>query len=181
MAEIYDRRSRGEAARIGGVGLKTVRDWELRFNARGPDGLIDGVVRWRLKDLVAERGQDRAEEQNHAPLGQAWDTARRTPRPTHPLSKSPSLSDHWRSRAQVRRHCPRARGWRRSRPTNLQQRRHEPLSAGNLGQRRPRQPCQRYPRPLPLRLEQPHRTALGHDIHRNVKMGASVISRAGWY
>jgi transposase len=30
------------AARIGGVGLQIVRDWVLRFNARGPDGLLDG-------------------------------------------------------------------------------------------------------------------------------------------
>ncbi len=46
VAEIYDGRSRGEAARIGGVGLQTVRDWVLRFNARGPDGLalIDATV-----------------------------------------------------------------------------------------------------------------------------------------
>ena len=28
--------------RIGGVGLQTVRDWVVRFNARGPEGLIDG-------------------------------------------------------------------------------------------------------------------------------------------
>ena len=84
VAEIYDGHSRSEASRIGGVGLQTVRDWVLRFNARGPDGLIDakhpgptpklnaeqraalgrlveagpqpaidGVMRWRLKDLVA--------------------------------------------------------------------------------------------------------------------------------
>jgi len=24
------------------VGLQTVRDWVLRFNAKGPDGLVDG-------------------------------------------------------------------------------------------------------------------------------------------
>ena len=42
MAEIYDGGSRGAAARIGDVGLQTVRDWVLRFNAKGPDGLIDG-------------------------------------------------------------------------------------------------------------------------------------------
>ena len=42
MAEIYDGGSRGEAARIGDVGLQTVRDWVLRFNAKGPAGLIDG-------------------------------------------------------------------------------------------------------------------------------------------
>ena len=42
LAEIYDGGSRGDAARIGGVGLQIVRDWVLRFNARGPDGLLDG-------------------------------------------------------------------------------------------------------------------------------------------
>src|SRR5471032_620131 len=42
LAEIYDGGSRGDAARIGGVGLQIVRDWVLRFNARGPDGLLNG-------------------------------------------------------------------------------------------------------------------------------------------
>ena len=42
LAEIYDGGSRSAAARIGGVGLQIVRDWVLRFNARGPDGLRDG-------------------------------------------------------------------------------------------------------------------------------------------
>ena len=37
-----DGGSRSEAARIGGVGLQTVRDWVLRFNRDGPDGLVDG-------------------------------------------------------------------------------------------------------------------------------------------
>ena len=41
LAAIYDGGSRGEAARIGGVGLQIVRDWVVKFNARGPDGLID--------------------------------------------------------------------------------------------------------------------------------------------
>ena len=42
LAEIYDGGSRTDAARIGGVGLQTVRDWVLRFNGRGPDALVDG-------------------------------------------------------------------------------------------------------------------------------------------
>ncbi len=42
LAEIYDGGTRTDAARIGGVGLQTVRDWVLRFNARGPEGLIGG-------------------------------------------------------------------------------------------------------------------------------------------
>ena len=33
---------RSEAAKIGGVGLQIIRDWVLRFNARGPNGLLDG-------------------------------------------------------------------------------------------------------------------------------------------
>ena len=42
LVEIYDGGTRGDAARLGGVGLQTIRDWVLRFNADWPDGLIDG-------------------------------------------------------------------------------------------------------------------------------------------
>jgi transposase len=41
LAAIYDGGSRTDAARIGGVTLQIVRDWVLRLNALGPDGLID--------------------------------------------------------------------------------------------------------------------------------------------
>lgn len=41
LAAIYDGATRTEAAKIGGVGLQIVRDWVLRFNARGPEGLLD--------------------------------------------------------------------------------------------------------------------------------------------
>ncbi len=44
VAEIYDGGRRMDAARIGDVGLQVVRDWVLRFNAKGPDGLIDGTA-----------------------------------------------------------------------------------------------------------------------------------------
>src|SRR4030088_2433199 len=42
LAAIYDGAGRTEAAKIGGVRLQIVRDWVLRFNARGPDGLLNG-------------------------------------------------------------------------------------------------------------------------------------------
>jgi transposase len=42
VAAIYDGATRSEAAKIGGVGLQIIRDWVMRFNARGPDGLLDG-------------------------------------------------------------------------------------------------------------------------------------------
>jgi transposase len=70
LRDDFDGGRRTSAARIGGVGLQIVRAWVLRFNARGPDGLLDdaqrralvemvecgpipsihGVVRWRLID-----------------------------------------------------------------------------------------------------------------------------------
>ncbi len=42
LAAIYDGATRTEAARIGGVTLQIVRDWVMRFNARGAAGLLDG-------------------------------------------------------------------------------------------------------------------------------------------
>jgi transposase len=42
LVTIYEGGSREDAARLGGVGLQTIRDWVLRFNLEGPDGLIDG-------------------------------------------------------------------------------------------------------------------------------------------
>src|SRR5450830_1151427 len=36
VAAIYDGATRTEAAKFGGVGLQIIRDWMLRFNARGP-------------------------------------------------------------------------------------------------------------------------------------------------
>lgn len=41
LAAIYDGGSRSDAARTGGVGLQIIRDWVLRLNAEGPDGLMD--------------------------------------------------------------------------------------------------------------------------------------------
>src|SRR5688572_5215071 len=41
LAAIYEGASRTQAARIGGVTLQIVRDWVVKFNATGPEGLID--------------------------------------------------------------------------------------------------------------------------------------------
>ena len=41
LAAIYEGASRTEAARIGGVTPQIVRDWVVKFNAHGPEGLID--------------------------------------------------------------------------------------------------------------------------------------------
>src|SRR5918997_891807 len=42
LAAIYDGSSRTEAAQIGSVTLQIVRDWVLRFNTKGPEGLLTG-------------------------------------------------------------------------------------------------------------------------------------------
>ena len=42
LAAIYDGACRTAAAQIGGVTLQIVRDWVLRFNAKGPQGLLTG-------------------------------------------------------------------------------------------------------------------------------------------
>ena len=42
LSSIYDGGSRSDAAQLGSVTLQIVRDWVVRFNARGPDGLING-------------------------------------------------------------------------------------------------------------------------------------------
>ncbi len=41
FAAIYDGATRGEMAKICGVTLQIVRDWVLRFNTLGPEGLVD--------------------------------------------------------------------------------------------------------------------------------------------
>ena len=41
LAVIYEGASRTQAAEVGGVTLQVVRDWVLRFNAEGAEGLID--------------------------------------------------------------------------------------------------------------------------------------------
>jgi len=57
LAAIYDGATRTEAARIGGVTLQIIRDWVVKFNAHGPEGLI-----------------------NRKPPGQALETHRRASR-----------------------------------------------------------------------------------------------------
>jgi transposase len=42
VAAIYDGATRTEAAKICGVGLQIIRDWVMRFNARGSASLLDG-------------------------------------------------------------------------------------------------------------------------------------------
>jgi transposase len=70
LAAVLDGMNRTEAARIGGMDRQTLRDWVHRFNALGPEGLLDNwskgpeprlsqQQRAEIADLV-ETGPDRA-------------------------------------------------------------------------------------------------------------------------
>jgi transposase-like protein len=41
IAAVLEGASRTEAAKIGGIDRQTLRDWVIRFNDQGPDGLIN--------------------------------------------------------------------------------------------------------------------------------------------
>src|SRR5258708_21788615 len=41
MAAVLDGASRRDAAKVGGMDRQTLRDWVIRFNEKGPDGLVN--------------------------------------------------------------------------------------------------------------------------------------------
>src|ERR1700748_798563 len=41
IAAVLDGASRAEAAKVGGMDRQTLRDWVIRFNEQGADGLIN--------------------------------------------------------------------------------------------------------------------------------------------
>ncbi len=72
LAAVRDGKDRGEAARIGGMDRQTLRDWVHRFNAAGPEGLLDNWTdgpksRLSTEQLaefakIVETGPDRARD-----------------------------------------------------------------------------------------------------------------------
>ena len=141
LAVIYDGGARSEAAKIGGVGLQIVRDWVVRFNAEGPDGLIDrkapgkaplltqaqraalaqaveagpkpyldGVVRWRLVDLVQWVWEEFGVSVSRQTLGRelrAMGLRKLSARPRH-YGQDPDAQTEFKKTSPT--------GWRRSGP-----------------------------------------------------------------
>jgi transposase len=68
LAVIYEGGSRTQAAEIGGVSLQSVRDWVLRFNAHGPDGLLDGKAPGQPSILSDEHRQRLSEMIESGPI-----------------------------------------------------------------------------------------------------------------
>jgi transposase len=55
VAAVYEGKERTEAAQIGAMDRQTLRDWVHRFNAEGPDGLIDRKPPGVKRRLTAEQ------------------------------------------------------------------------------------------------------------------------------
>ena len=148
LAVIYDGGRRTDAARTGAVSLQVIRDWVLRFNAEGPDGLInckapgaapklddaqrqalaaqveqgpvpavDGVVRWRLKDLVQwiwAEYEISLDETTVSRALKAMGFTKMTARPRHHAQNEFAIEDFkktspwsWRNSAEAYRRAPR--------------------------------------------------------------------------
>jgi transposase len=55
LAAVRDGMDRGDAAKIGGLDRQTLRDWVHRFNASGPEGLVDNWTEGPKPRLTAEQ------------------------------------------------------------------------------------------------------------------------------
>lgn len=68
LAAIYDGGRRTDAARIGAVTLQIVRDWVLRFNAEGPEGLKNNWAGGAPSKLKPEHKRFLAEMIERGPI-----------------------------------------------------------------------------------------------------------------
>ena len=76
IALILDGGSRSDAARLAGVTLQIVRDWVLRFNADGPDGLATRKAPGRASILNDEQRARLAEIVEAGPVPAAHGVVR---------------------------------------------------------------------------------------------------------
>ncbi|NOX41676.1 MAG: helix-turn-helix domain containing protein [Alphaproteobacteria bacterium] len=61
LAAIADGKNRTQAAAIGLMDRQTLRDWVIRFNEQGPEGLINKKASGRPSKLTAEQRRELAE------------------------------------------------------------------------------------------------------------------------
>lgn len=76
LAVIYDDGGRTDAAKVGGVTLQIVRDWVLRFNADGPEGLKNRWGPGPAPKLTAEHLRALAELVERGPVPAIHDVVR---------------------------------------------------------------------------------------------------------
>lgn len=61
LAAIYDGKNRTQAAAVGLMDRQTLRDWVIRFNEQGPEGLVNKKSSGRPSKLTAEQRSELAE------------------------------------------------------------------------------------------------------------------------
>src|SRR3954471_19603239 len=61
LGGVVEGMNRAEAARIGGMDRQTLRDWVHRFNAHGPEGLLDSWCKGPEPRLSSEQRAEVAE------------------------------------------------------------------------------------------------------------------------
>lgn len=76
VALILDGGSRSDAAKVAGVTLQIVRDWVLRFNEGGPDGLATRKAPGRASILNDEQRARLAEQVEAGPIPAAHGVVR---------------------------------------------------------------------------------------------------------
>lgn len=76
LALILDGSSRSEAATASGVTLQVVRDWVIRFNTDGPDGLISRKAPGKASILNDEQRRALAQQVEAGPIPAAHGVVR---------------------------------------------------------------------------------------------------------
>ena len=68
LAVVYDGGSRSDGAKAGDVGLQTFRDWVLRFNAGGPEVLLNGKAPGQAPRLNASQRRELVQMVEDGPI-----------------------------------------------------------------------------------------------------------------
>src|SRR5262245_9315090 len=75
IAAVLDGASRAEAAKVGGMDRQTLRDWVIRFNEQGPDGLINVPAPGAPAKLKGAPGISGADRGRRADPSHPWRVA----------------------------------------------------------------------------------------------------------
>ncbi len=173
---------RSEAATVAGVTLQIVRDWVLRFNANGPDGLTTRKAPGRAAILSDEQRSQLAAvvEAGLIPAAHGvvrWWLCDLAQWVWHEFELS--VTRHTLGREL------RAMGYRKlsARPRHRGQKSDDIADCKKLrcpsgADQAAVQILRRHRRPLLLRLEQARRPTLAHHVPRNAAQGTGVLINA---
>jgi transposase len=73
IAAVYDGASRADGARLAGMGRQILRDWVERFNAGGPEALVDRVAPGNARRLTPEQEGELAKIVEAGPASEGLD------------------------------------------------------------------------------------------------------------